>query len=179
MLDQRGWKRLEWEMITERKLTWFEFEDGFCGAVEMLKVSEPFKVGKKQLVICDEGITWMQCGWYDKKVWATAMFDASGQMFQVYFDIADVFVDGEKTSFKDLIVDVVYDPEGTAVVLDCDELEEAYHKNLISCTEKQMIIDTAERLKNVLETCCDEVNLWFDMLFRKYLTLKSEGRLEL
>ena len=26
---------------------------------------------------------------------------------------------------------------------------------------------------------CDEVNLWFDMLFRKYLTLKGEGRLEL
>lgn len=167
MLDQRGWKRLEWEMITERKLTWVEFEGGFCGAVEMLKVSEPFKVGKKQLVICDAGITWVQCGWRNKKVWATAMFDASGHLFQIYFDIADVFVDGEKTSFKDLIVDVVYDPDGTAVVLDCDELKEVYHKNLISCTEKQMIIDTAERLKNVLESQFEQVNSWFETMYEK------------
>jgi predicted RNA-binding protein associated with RNAse of E/G family len=95
------------------------------------------------------------------------MFDASGHLFQIYFDIADVFVDGEKTSFKDLIVDVVYDPEGTAVVLDCDELEEAYHKNLISCTEKQMIIDTAERLKNVLESQFEQVNSWFETMYEK------------
>ena len=85
MFDQRGWKRLEWEMITDRKLAWFEFEGGFCGALKMMSVSEPFKVGKKQLVICDEGITWVQCGWSDHKVWTTAMFDASGKLFQIYF----------------------------------------------------------------------------------------------
>ena len=167
MLDQRGWKRLEWEMITERKLTWFEFEGGFCGAVEMLEVSEPFKAGKKQLVICDAGITWVQCGWCNKKVWATAMFDASGHLFQIYFDIADVFVDGEKTSFKDLIVDVVYDPDGTAVILDIEELDDAYQKNLISNAQKLMISDAAEHLKNELESRYKQVNSWFELMYEK------------
>lgn len=167
MLDQRGWKRLEWEMITDRKLAWLEFESGFCGAVKMLSVSEPFKVGKKQLVICDAGITWVQCGWSDKKVWATAMFDASGHLFQIYFDIADVSVQGEMTFFKDLIVDVVYDPDGTAVILDVNELDDAYCKNLISCAEKQLICDAAERLKSELESRSEQVNSWFEQMYEK------------
>ena len=167
MFDQRGWKRLEWEMITDRKLAWFEFEGGFCGALKMMSVSEPFKVGKKQLVICDEGITWVQCGWSDHKVWATAMFDASGKLFQIYFDVADVEIDGEATSFKDLVVDVVYDPDGIAVILDRDELEDVHHKGLVSDEEKQLILGVSDTLKSELESHFEQVNLWFEMMYEK------------
>jgi len=117
MLDKRSWKRATWTMITEKELSWFMLEDCFCGVIHMKQVSEPFSVGNPVLVICNQGITWVQCAWRNSNIWATAMFDASGKLFQIYFDIADeVFIDGENTWFTDLIVDVVYQPGELKVV---------------------------------------------------------------
>lgn len=167
MLDKRSWKRESWTMITERKLAWFEFDGGFCGAIEMMKVSEPFAVGN-HLVICDEGITWVQCAWKDKKIWATAMFDKMGNLFQVYFDVADeVYLQQEESGFVDLIVDVVYDPKGKAVVLDIDELDDACQKGLITFEQKQSALVVSERLKNELESHFEQVNPWFEMMYGK------------
>ena len=174
MLDKRSWKRLEWTMITDRKLSWFEIEDGFCGAVEMLGVSEPFYVGKDRLIICDEGITWIQCAWHQKHLWATAMFDKEGNLFQIYFDIADeVHLEGEDSWFVDLIVDVVYDSSGTAVILDLDELAQAYEDGKIGLNQKQLAEEVCFTLKTELEARQNEVNQWFDMLYRKYMMLKE------
>lgn len=168
MLDKRSWKRLEWSMITKRRLTWFEFDDGFCGALEMLEVSEPFRVGKSRLAICDQGITWIQCAWQKKNLWATAMFDSSGQLFQIYFDAADeVHLDKEDSWFVDLIADVVYDPAGYAEIIDLDELAEMYEKGRISLAQKQLAERTCFSLKKELESHCDEVNLWFEQLYKK------------
>ena len=168
MLDKRSWKRLEWTLITDRKLSWFEIEGGFCGAVEMLDVSEPFCVGKDRLTICDEGITWIQCAWHQKHLWATAMFDKEGRLFQIYFDIADeVHLDGEDSWFVDLIVDVVYNPSGQAVILDCDELESAYNNKRISLAQKELAQGCSMRLKTVVENEYKQVNQWFETLYKK------------
>ena len=167
MLDRRSWKRDNWAMITRKTLTCFEFEGGFCGALKMQEVSEPFCVGPQRLVICDEGITWVQCGWENKNIWATAMFDASGHLFQIYFDIAEVHMNQEETSFTDWIVDVVYDPSGKAVILDMDELDEAERKGLLDRCWKQEISMTAKDLKNELESHFEQVNSWFEIMYEK------------
>ncbi len=168
MLDKRSWKRLDWTMITDRKLSWFEIEGGFCGAVEMLEVSEPFRVGKNQLTICDTGMTWIQCAWHQKHLWATAMFDQEGKLFQIYFDIADeVHLDGEDSWFVDLIVDVVYSPLGHAVILDDDELEDAYRNKRISLAQKELADECSRRLKTAVESKSERVNLWFETLYKK------------
>lgn len=154
-------------MITERKLTCFEFDGGFCGALKMMKVTDPFVVGD-HLTICDDGITWVQCAWKNKKVWSTAMFDKQGDLFQVYFDVVDkVHIDEEDSWFTDLIVDVVYDPKGTAVILDVDELETAYQKGLITLDQKQSALCISEKLKYELESRFEQVNSWFEMMYEK------------
>ena len=167
MLDRRSWKRDNWTMITKKTLTWFEFEGGFCGALKMQEVSEPFCVGKQQLVICDKEITWIQCGWKGKDIWATAMFDATGHLFQIYFDVAEVHFKKENTEFIDWIVDVVYDPSGKASVLDMNELDEAYQQNWIDKGQKQEISKIALSLKNDLESHFEQVNSWFEMMYEK------------
>ncbi len=174
VLDKRSWKRLEWTMITKRDLKWFEFEGGFCGVLKMMEVTAPFKVGKNQVTICDRGITWIQCAWKEKNLWATAMYDQSGNLFQIYFDIADeIHFEGEKTWFADLIVDVVYEPEGTAVILDEDEIEEAYAKGLVSTKQRDNALKWAQSLKQDLERKSNEVNGWFCELYRKCLVCEE------
>ncbi|MBE6107215.1 MAG: DUF402 domain-containing protein [Erysipelotrichaceae bacterium] len=168
MLDKRSWKRATWTMITEKELSWFMLEDCFCGVIHMKQVSEPFSVGNPALVICNQGITWVQCAWRNSNIWATAMFDASGKLFQIYFDIADeVFIDGENTWFTDLIVDVVYQPGGTVRVLDLDELEEAVQKQMITFKQKQQAEALAERLKSALEKNFEDVEAWFEQVYEK------------
>lgn len=168
MLDKRSWKRATWTMITERELSWIEDEDCFYSILKMNQVSKPFYVGEPPLLICDQGITWVQCAWRNSNIWATAMFDASGKLFQIYFDIADeVFIDGDNTWFTDLIVDVVYQPGGTVRVLDLDELEEAVQKQMITFNQKQQAEALAERLKSALEKNFEDVEAWFEQVYEK------------
>ncbi|MBQ7889838.1 MAG: DUF402 domain-containing protein [Erysipelotrichaceae bacterium] len=168
MLDKRGWKRLEWKIITKAQRCWVQDENCFFGIVKMEKVSEPFKVGENQLTICDVGITWMQCAWSNVPLWATAMFDQSGKLFQIYFDVCnEVHLDKEDSWFTDLILDVVYDLSGNVIVLDEDELEFAYQNNLISLTQKQKALDVAQRLKYELESHFEDVDKWFEMMYEK------------
>lgn len=168
MLDKRSWKRSEWTIITKANRLWFEFENGFCGVVEMLEVSEPFCVGKNKLTICDQGITWVQCAWKDIDIWATAMFDKNGNLFQIYFDICDeVNLDGERSWFADLILDVVYHPDGTVNVLDENELTEAYESHLISKEQRMKAENTAIQLVFDLKSHSKQVNDWFLKLYKK------------
>ncbi len=168
MLDKRSWKRLNWTMITERELSWIEDEQCFCSILHMIQVSEPFYVGKPALLICDQGIAWVQCAWKDKNLWATAMFDASGKLFQIYFDIADeVHINGEDTWFVDLIVDVVYHPGGKVEILDLDELQEAMDQNQITLKQKQYAQQLSLRLKTTLENSFSDVESWFEQVYEK------------
>lgn len=168
MLDKRGWKRLEWKIITKAQRYWFQDESCFFGIVKMEEVSELIKVEQNQLTICDVGITWMQCAWSNVPLWATAMFDQSGKLFQIYFDVCDeVHLDKEDSWFTDLIIDVVYDLSGNVIVLDVDELEFAYQNNLISLTQKQKALDVAQRLKYALESHFEDVGKWFEMMYKK------------
>lgn len=168
MLDKRSWKRTTWTMITEKELAWMEDEQGFYSILKMKQVSEPFSVGNPPLLICDQGITWVQCAWKGRDLWATAMFDASGRLFQIYFDIADeVHIDGEDTWFTDLIVDVVYHPGGKVEVLDLDEMKEAVCQNLITLEQKRSAEYLSERLKTELENSFLAVESWFVHVYEK------------
>ena len=168
MLDKRGWKRSEWTMITCAKRIWLDIENGFCGIVQMKEVSEPFCVGKEKLVICDHGITWVQCAWKNIPLWATAMFDSKGNLFQIYFDVCDeICFDGENTWFTDLILDIVYHPDGTVEILDEDELLDAYLKGMINEKQKSTALKISKVLENVLKTQSKQVNDWFKELFEK------------
>lgn len=168
MLDKRSWTRSEWTMIRKANRLWFEFENGFCGVVEMLEVSEPFCVGEHKLTICDQGVTWVQCAWKDADIWATAMFDKNGNLFQIYFDICDeVNLDGERSWFTDLILDVVYNPDGTVNVLDENELTEAYESHLISKEQRMKAENTAIQLVFDLKSHSKQVNEWFLKLYKK------------
>ena len=177
MLDKRSWKRLEWTMITKRELVWFDTEDGFTGAVKMQEVSKPFCVGKNQLEICDTGITWVQCAWTGVNLWATAMFDASGKLFQVYFDLADeVHLDGEDSWFTDLILDVVYDPSGLVSVLDADELESAVCQGFVSIDQANRAKRLCERLVSSLQERPESVNAWFEKRYLLSLEKSAKNR---
>ena len=96
------------------------------------------------------------------------MFDKNGNLFQIYFDICDeVNLDGERSWFTDLILDVVYNPDGTVNVLDENELTEAYESHLISKEQRMKAENTAIQLVFDLKSHSKQVNDWFLKLYKK------------
>lgn len=103
------------------------------------KVVKPLTVqtGGQTTTIVAPGYTWLQVAQQDAPVWLTVMYDASGQLVQLYFDLTDgnQFDGTDNPRFQDMMLDVVMTPDGACSVLDEDELDEALHAGDITAAE--------------------------------------------
>ncbi len=104
--------------------------------------------------ITDNGYYWLQYAPRGEHFWLTVMFDTQRQVVQYYFDITylnEVYWDGT-AYFFDLFLDIVVLPNGHQVLLDEDELLEAYQSGQIT---KDML-DLAYREYNRLSARLSE-----------------------
>ena len=87
--------------------------------------------------IADTGYAWLQIALENQFVWLTAMYDADGNLIQLYFDITagNAFQDPENPCFTDMYLDVVVTAGGEIHVLDQDELDDALACGVISQAE--------------------------------------------
>ena len=73
---------------------------------------------------------------YSSKVKLTAIYDENNSIIEWYFDIArKIGKDNELPYEDDLYLDVVVTPNGEAMLLDEDELKEAYNKREMTIKE--------------------------------------------
>ena len=145
----------EWKCILSKdmhgKRVNSELLDGYIGLIEIKEVSEAqiWKFNGEDVVVCDKGRKWLSIlprnDWYC----ITAMMDEEGNILLWYIDmIAEQGIDVDGVPyFDDLYLDLVVYPDGTILVDDMDELEEALSKKDITQEQFNLAIETSHRLQ--------------------------------
>ena len=145
----------EWKCIIAKdifgKTVNSELLNGYIGLIDIKEVSEiqTWKFNGEDIVVCDKGRKWLsilpQNDWYC----ITAMMDENGDIILWYIDMIasqGIDVDGVPY-FDDLYLDLVVYPDGTVIVDDMDELEEALLKKDITQNQYHLAIETSHRLQ--------------------------------
>lgn len=145
----------EWKCILSKdmfgKRVDSELLNGYIGLIDIKAVSEAqiWKFNGEDIVVCDKGRKWLsilpQNDWYC----ITAMMDEAGKILLWYIDmIANQGIDADGVPyFDDLYLDLVVYPDGTIVVDDMDELEDALSKKDITQEQFNLAIETSHKLQ--------------------------------
>lgn len=136
-------KRVDTELLT-----------GYIGLIRIYEVSEPqiWTFQGHDLVVCDRGIQWLTILPADDWYCITAMLDDERNILLWYIDmIAAQGVDTDGVPyFDDLYLDLVVFPDGSVMVDDMDELEQALAEQDITQEQFKLAEETSIRLKNGL-----------------------------
>ncbi len=153
--------RSGWPRVTECDYVWeYIRDDCFNGVIALHAIQDVIggpsvkQMEGKNFTITDKGYYWFQYAPKNEHFWLTAMFDSDLNVIQYYFDITyrnEVFWDGE-ASFYDLFLDIVLLPNGHQVLLDEDELLEAYQSGQIPKDMLDLAYAEHERLSTAMET---------------------------
>ena len=148
----------EWKCILSKELCGSRVTSklitGYIGLIEVREVSEvqTWKFRGEDIVVCDKGIKWLSIlpenDWYC----ITAMMNEKEEILLWYIDmIAAQGIDADGVPyFDDLYLDLVVYPDGTVLVDDMDELEEALKQKDISQEQFDLALATSDRLQKGL-----------------------------
>ena len=145
----------EWKCITSKdifgKRVNSELLNGYIGLIDIKEVSEAqiWKFNGEDIVVCDKGRKWLSILPQDDWYCITAMMDEDGKILLWYIDMIakqGIDIDGVPY-FDDLYLDLVVYPNGTIVVDDMDELEDALAKGDITQEQYNLAIETSNRLQ--------------------------------
>ena len=148
----------EWKCIVSKEIRGkhinTDFFQGYIGLIEIDEVSEKqiWKFNGEDIVVCDKGLKWLSILPWNDFYCITAMMDEKNEILLWYIDMIvkqGVEEDGVPY-FEDLYLDLVVYPNGTIIVDDMDELEEALTINDISQEQFELAICTSEKLKSGL-----------------------------
>lgn len=152
-LSYDEWKCIEKKQITGKQIKTSGFE-GYIGLIDIEKVSVPqvWKFNGEDIVVCDEGLSWLSILPKNDFYCITAMLNEKSEILLWYIDmIASQGMEHDKIPyFEDLYLDLVVYPNGTIIEDDMDELIEALSNKDISKEQYQLALDTSERLKEGL-----------------------------
>lgn len=146
----------EWKCILEKNVSGkrihTDFFEGYIGLIEIEEVDEVqiWNFHGEDIVVCDKGLKWLSILPQNDFYCITAMMDERNNILLWYIDmIAEQETDLEGVPyFDDLYLDLVIYPDGTVVVDDMDELEEALILGDITQEQFDLAISTCSKLKN-------------------------------
>ena len=116
--------------------------------------------------IMDNDYKWLEFYDYSSKVKLTAIYDENSEIIEWYFDIArEIGKDNGIPYEDDLYLDVVVIPSGEIILLDEDELKEAFNKREMTKEEYENAYEEAKQLMNKLKNNKDKLKEYTD----KYL----------
>ncbi len=145
----------EWKCITSKDISGKRIHtDFFEGYVELIKIKEVseaqiWKFNGENIVVCDNGFQWLSILPQNDFYCITAMMDSKGNILLWYIDM----IDGQGTDldgmpyFDDLYLDLVVYPDGTVIVDDMDELEQALSQKDITQGQFDLAMHTCDKLK--------------------------------
>lgn len=110
-------------------------------------------------LIADTDYSWLQLAVAGEYFYMTAMFDPEDKLHQMYFDITNgtILDNPDNPCFDDMYLDLVLTVDGYLIVLDEDELEEAYAERIISRKEYEKTLAEGAKLKEYLENNKEEM----------------------
>lgn len=134
------------------KYVYDEFED-FKGYISLLKINEVSKVGyvprenREDDCIVDKDYTWLSIYPIDKNYAITAMFNNKNEIVEWYFDIINsAGIENNVPFIEDLYLDIVITYLGEIIILDRDELEQAYIEKDITKEQLKLALKVGEEL---------------------------------
>ncbi|MDE6240879.1 MAG: DUF402 domain-containing protein [Anaeroplasmataceae bacterium] len=153
-LKHRSLRRDEWERFTKKSIkTVLVDEKGFCGTVGLLTIEEIEKplvitYPNYQVTIADKNYKWLQFAPKNENWWLTVLYDNKDHLIESYFDITKInyFTDENNPTFIDMYLDVILSIEREPVILDEEELKEAFDANLITKEEYELAFFVAKSI---------------------------------
>jgi hypothetical protein len=137
-----------------------DFFKGYIGVIEIENVTEPqiWKFNGEDIVVCDKGKKWVSILSQDDFYCITAMLNEKNEILLWYIDmIAEQGIDEDGIPyFYDLYLDLVVYPNGTIIVDDMDELEDALSTKDITLEQYNLAINTSQKLRDGLLSNIDD-----------------------
>lgn len=146
--------RPNWSRVIEKRFNFDYIDDGdFKGFLSIIcidKAREPLVLdaSENRLCLLDDGYIWTQHFPNDSNYALITMFNKEQEVVEWYFDICN----GNKVNdngipyYDDLYLDVVVLPSREIILLDEDELDDAFKNNEISKEEYDLAHYEAEKL---------------------------------
>ena len=129
-------------------------DDYFYGDIyfyNFIEVKDKILIPNGKTII-DNNYKWLEFYDYSSKVKLTAIYDENNRIIEWYFDIArKIGKDNELPYEDDLYLDVLVTQNGEVILLDEDELKEAYNKREMTIKEFKNAYKEAEQLMNKLK----------------------------
>ena len=170
-LDRREWYDDSQRTFKCKYIKEESFEGG-AGLITFTGLAEPEMVDspKGKLCIADNGYQWLELAPKEGNFVITTMF-IGDRIFQHYVDITlrnEISPTGDAV-FYDLFLDVVADADGKAMIIDEDELLEAYKDGVIDAEEYDLARTVAsqvldlfsknrDNLEALIRKCRNELN---------------------
>ena len=177
-IEQRYWislkkkfadsvKKYENVLVVEQKIKEINDED-FKGDIYLnhfKKLKQPY-ILDNGLCIQDINYKWLEFYDYNSKVRLTAIYNENNEIIEWYFDIARCIGKEKGIPYEDdLYLDVVLGPNGKIILLDEDELKEAFKRHEMTKQGYEEAYKIAEDLIRKLKDNQNEVLKFTD----KYL----------
>ena len=153
-------RRIDLEQITKSVN-----EPNFMGDVYIdwfKKVEKPFYLDNG-LCVLDTNYKWIEFYDYSSRVKLTAIYNEKNEIVEWYFDIAREIGKEDGVPYEDdLYLDVLLRPDGEVVLLDEDELKEAFDRREMTQQEYDEAYKVANDLMERLKGKRDEVKAFTD-----------------
>lgn len=150
-------------------------ENDFCGDVflnDFTQVKNPTLL-ENGLCLIDANYKWLQ--FYDdgSKVCLTAIYNEKNEIVEWYFDIAREIGKENGVPYEDdLYLDIALKPNGETVLLDEDELKEAFERMEMTKKEFDEAYEIVRNLMKRLQGNQDKVKDFTDKYLQKMLEMK-------
>lgn len=143
---------------------------GDIALIKFNKINKPYMIENSNLCIIDNDYKWLEFYDYSKRYMLTAMYNEKNEIIEWYFDIAREIGKENGIPYEDdLYLDVVMTPTGELILLDEDELQEAFNRFEVNKTDYDMAYSEAKQLMESLKNNTDKLKAFTD----KYLNEMS------
>lgn len=140
--------------------------NGDIALIKFNKMHEPYVVEDINLCMANDDYKWLEFYDYNKKYRLTAMYNEKNEIVEWYFDIARKIGKENGMPYEDdLYLDVVVTPDGNIILLDEDELKDAFNRFEVNKTDYDMAYKEANNLMKILKSNKEKLKIFTD----KYL----------
>ncbi len=146
-----------------------EYFKGDIYYYNFIEVNNPIIIPNGKCII-DNNYKWIEFYDYSSKIKLTAIYNAKNEIIEWYFDIAREIGKDDGIPYEDdLYLDVVVTPNGEVLLLDEDELEEAYNKREMTKEEYENAYKQSEQLMNRLKNNKDKLKKFTEKYLKEML----------
>lgn len=146
-----------------------EYFKGDIYYYNFVEVDKPFFIPNGKCIM-DNNYKWLEFYDYSSRVKLTAIYDENTEIVEWYFDIAREIGKENGVPYEDdLYLDVVVRPRGEVVLLDEDELKEAFNKKEMTKEEYDEAYKIANNLMDKLKGNKDKLQKYTDNYLNEFL----------